>query len=113
MRTCLILITLTISISLTGCISKMKYPAYYTLHLTPVADPPPAKGTQPMLAVHEFHSPAYLRHGAIVYRASPEEVGFYNYHRWAVDPREFLTNAIVERLRASGRFAQVKVYDGR
>lgn len=112
-RLSLILFALTISISLTGCMSKMKYPAYYTLHLAPVADPPPAEGTQPSVAVRQFRSPAYLRQGAIVYRASPEEVGFYDYHRWAVDPREFLTNAIVERLRASGRFAQVKVYDGR
>jgi ABC-type uncharacterized transport system auxiliary subunit len=63
--------------------------------------------------VSEFQSPAYLRQGAIVYRPSPEEVGFYNYRRWAVDPREFVTNAIVDRLRASGRFADVKIYDGR
>jgi ABC-type uncharacterized transport system auxiliary subunit len=65
------------------------------------------------VAVGEFRSPAYLRQGAIVYRASPEEVGFYNYQRWAVDPREFVTNAIADRLRASGRFAEVKIYDGR
>jgi ABC-type uncharacterized transport system auxiliary subunit len=65
------------------------------------------------VAVCEFRSPAYLRQGAIVYRESPEEVGFYNYQRWAVDPREFVTNAIANRLRASGRFAEVKIYDGR
>jgi hypothetical protein len=37
------------------------------------------------------------------------------HHRnyWAVDPREFATNAVAERLRASGNFAQVKLYDGR
>jgi ABC-type uncharacterized transport system auxiliary subunit len=48
-----------------------------------------------------------------VYKTSPEQIGFYNYHRWAVDPREFVTNAVTERLRASGNFAQVKLYDGR
>jgi ABC-type uncharacterized transport system auxiliary subunit len=48
-----------------------------------------------------------------VYKTSPEEIGFYNYHRWAVDPREFVTNAVAENLRASGNFAQVKLYDGR
>jgi ABC-type uncharacterized transport system auxiliary subunit len=74
---------------------------------------PVAGGTRTSVAVREFQAPAYLRQGAVVYRASPEEVGFYNYHRWAVDPREFLTNAIVDRLRASGRFAAVKIYDGR
>jgi ABC-type uncharacterized transport system auxiliary subunit len=65
------------------------------------------------VAVGEFRSPAYLRQGAIVYRASPEAVGFYNYQRWAVDPREFVTEAIADRLRESGRFAEVKIYDGR
>jgi len=65
------------------------------------------------LAIREFRSPMYLRQGAIVYKTSPEQIGFYNYHRWAVDPREFLTNAVAERLRASGNFAQVKLYDGR
>jgi ABC-type uncharacterized transport system auxiliary subunit len=65
------------------------------------------------LVVREFHSPEYLRQGAIVYRTSPEQVGFYQYHRWAVDPREFVTNAIIDRLRATGRFTEVRAYDGR
>jgi ABC-type uncharacterized transport system auxiliary subunit len=65
------------------------------------------------LAIREFRSPTYLRQGAIVYKTSPEQIGFYNYHRWAVDPREFLTNAVADRLRASGNFAQVRIYDGR
>jgi len=30
-----------------------------------------------------------------------------------VDPREFVTNAVAEYLRASGKFSQVKMYDGR
>jgi ABC-type uncharacterized transport system auxiliary subunit len=63
--------------------------------------------------VREFRSPAYLREGAIVYRTSPEQIGFYQYHRWAVDPREFLTDAMIDRLRATGRFAEVRAYDGR
>jgi ABC-type uncharacterized transport system auxiliary subunit len=112
-RLTLALIALTISISLIGCMSKVKYPAYYTLHLPTPADPPIAAGTRPSVAVRQFRSPAYVRQGAIVYRASPEKIGFYDYHRWAVDPREFLTNAVVDRLRASGKFAETKVYDGR
>jgi ABC-type uncharacterized transport system auxiliary subunit len=106
------LVTLALSACLIGCVNKVKFPTYYTLHVPPTADVPPAAGTRASVAVAEFSSPAYLRQGAIVYRASPEEVGFYEYHRWAVDPREFVTNAIVDRLRASGRFAEVKIYDG-
>jgi ABC-type uncharacterized transport system auxiliary subunit len=48
-----------------------------------------------------------------VYRASAEQIGFYDYHRWATDPRQFVTVAIADRLRASGNFADVTVYDGR
>lgn len=44
---------------------------------------------------------------------APEQVGFYNYHRWATDPREFVTNAVADRLRANGTFTEVKPYDGR
>jgi len=106
------LATLTISACLIGCVNGARFPAYYTLHVPPAIDVPIAGGTRPSLAVREFRSPAYLRQGAIVYRTSPEQVGFYQYHRWAVDPREFLTHAIIDRLRATGRFAEVKAYDG-
>ena len=105
------LATLTICICLMGCISKTRFPAYYTLHVPLAVDTPTAGGTR-SLSVREFRSPAYLRQGAIVYRTSPEQVGFYQYHRWAVDPREFLTNVIIDRLRATGKFAEVTAYDG-
>jgi len=106
-----ILATLTISACLVGC-GGTRFPAYYTLHVPPAVDVPIAGGTRSSLAVLEFRSPAYLHQGAIVYRTSPEQVGFYQYHRWAVDPREFLTNAMIDRLRATGRFAEVNAYDG-
>jgi ABC-type uncharacterized transport system auxiliary subunit len=105
--------TLAISACLTGCFSRTRFPAYYTLHVPPAVDVPNAAAGRPSLAVREFHSPEYLRQGAIVYRTSPEQVGFYQYHRWAVDPREFVTNAIINRLRATGRFGAVSAYDGR
>jgi ABC-type uncharacterized transport system auxiliary subunit len=96
-----------------GCGGAVKYPNYYTLHVPPPPDPPTPENVHATLAIREFCSPVYLRQGAIVYKTSPDQIGFYNYHRWAVDPREFLTNAVADRLRASGNFSQVKVYDGR
>ena len=107
-----ILATLTTSACLMGCVNKARFPAYYTLHVPPAVDVPSAAGSRPSLAVVEFRSPAYLRQGAIVYRTSPEQIGFYQYHRWAVDPREFVTNAIINHLHAAGRFAEVSAYDG-
>lgn len=103
---------LTVLIILAACGRAVKYPSYYTLHVPPPPDPAVQEGVRACLAVREFRSPTYLRQGAIVYKTSPEQIGFYNYHRWAVDPREFVTNAAAERLRASGNFTQVKLYDG-
>ena len=101
---------LAVLIVLAGCGGAVKYPNYYTLHLPPPPDPPAPENVRATLAVREFRSPVYLRQGAIVYKTSPEQIGFYNYHRWAVDPREFLTNAVADRLRASGNFSQVRSY---
>ena len=100
------------AISLTGCMGKIKCPTYNTLNLAPAIDPPPKSGALVSIAVRQFQAPAYLREGPVVYLISPEEIGFYEYHRWAVDPRQAITHAIVERLRASGNFALVKTYDG-
>jgi ABC-type uncharacterized transport system auxiliary subunit len=97
---------------LTGCAGKVKYPNYYTLNLPSPPDPPTAVNAHAILAIREFRSPSYLRQGAIVYKTSPEQIGFYAYDRWATDPRDFVTNAVIERLRASGVFARVQSYDG-
>jgi ABC-type uncharacterized transport system auxiliary subunit len=107
-----ILFTLAVSLCFVGCMGKVRYPTYYTLNLPPVPDPPVQESTRASLAIREFRSPGYLREGAIVYRTSPEQIGFYDYHRWAVDPRQFVTTAVADRLRASGNFTQVRVYDG-
>ena len=106
------LFAMAITITLAGCGGAVKYPNYYTLHVPPPPDPPMAPGVHASLAVREFREPSYIREGAIVYKTSPEQIGFYNYHRWAVDPREFVTNAVEDRLSASGNFARVKLYDG-
>ena len=109
-----LLLTLAISLAFVGCLGgKVKYPTYYTLQVPPPPDPSPTEAARPSLAVREFRSPAYLRQGPIVYRVSPEQIGFYDYHRWAMDPREFVTSAIIDCLRGSGAFSAVKLYDGR
>jgi len=99
-------------VTLTGCAGKVRYPNYYTLNLPAPPDPPAAEDAHASLAIREFRAPTYLRQGAIVYKTSPEQIGFYPYNRWAMDPRDFVTNAIVDRLRASGVFAHVESYDG-
>src|SRR6266403_665451 len=62
---------------------RVRYPNYYTLNLPAPPDPPPAETVHTTLAIREFRAPAYLRQGAIVYKPSPEKIGFYAYQRWA------------------------------
>jgi ABC-type uncharacterized transport system auxiliary subunit len=47
-----------------------------------------------------------------VYRSTPEEIGFYEYHRWAADPRILVTAAVIDHLRASGQYSTVSMYNG-
>lgn len=108
-----LVLVVTVVAMMAGCAGKVKYPNYYTLNVPPPPDPPAPENVRASLAVREFRSPVYLHQGAIVYKTSPEQIGFYNYHRWAVDPRDLVTNAVTERVRASGNFAQVGAYDGR
>jgi uncharacterized lipoprotein YmbA len=109
----LLIITLVISTTFIGCVGKVHYPTYYALHLPPAPGQPTASEAHGSVAIREFRSPDYLRQGPLVYRASPEQIGFYDYHRWAADPREFVTSAIHGSATRSGTFADVKVYDGR
>ena len=107
-----LVIIMAVSAFLTGCAGKIRQPSYYTLNLPPAPDPV-AQQVSTSIAVREFQSPAYLRQGPVVYRRTPEEIGFYEYHRWATDPRTQVTNAVVDHLRASGQFSAVSTYDGR
>ena len=107
-----IVLCLATLIILVGC-GRVRYPRYYTLNLPGPPDPAASENAHATLAIREFRAPAYLRQGAIVYKTSPEQIRFYAYHRWATDPREAVTNAVIDRLRASAAFAGVKPYDGR
>jgi ABC-type uncharacterized transport system auxiliary subunit len=104
---------LFILIILAGCSGKMHYPNYYTLNLPAPPDPPASENAKATVAIREFSAPAYLRRGEIVFKTSPESVGFYAYHRWAIDPCEFVTDSMRDHLNATGLFAHVKPYDGR
>jgi ABC-type uncharacterized transport system auxiliary subunit len=97
---------------LSGC-GRVRYPAYYTLNLPAPPDPPVAENVRTSIAVREFQAPNYLKQGPVVYRPTPEEIGFYEYHRWASDPRMLVTSAVIDHLRAGGQFSMVSMYDGR
>jgi uncharacterized lipoprotein YmbA len=103
-----LLIALT---ALSGC-AKVRYPDYYALKLpNPVSAPRDSARISASVVVREFRAPQYLRQGSIVYRPESEQIAFYDYHRWAEDPRQSVTNTIVRELKQV--FQSVELYDGR
>jgi hypothetical protein len=92
---------------------KVKYPSYYTLSIASELKSDVSSTPRRLtVAVRQFETPAYLRQGRIVYSQTPGEVGFYEYHSWAVDPGAAITTAIVEALRSGRLFLTVAPYDG-
>ena len=104
--------TLT-ALLMSGCAGKVRYPNYYTLAVAPTKKPVLNEAHQSAtVAVRRFDTPAYLRQGRIVYRETPEEVGFYDYHRWASDPGAVVTTGVIDSLRSASLFSVVEPYAG-
>ncbi|HEU0142502.1 MAG TPA: ABC-type transport auxiliary lipoprotein family protein [Bryobacteraceae bacterium] len=89
---------------LSAC-GKVRYPTNYILNFprpaSPVVAPDAAFGP---VVINEFRCLEYLCQGRIVYRPRPEEIGFYEYHRWAMDPRQSITQLMADTLRARSIF---------
>jgi ABC-type uncharacterized transport system auxiliary subunit len=102
-----LLIAVLSGLLLSGC-GKVRYPRNYILNLPPapsqIANPRAALGP---VVVSRFRCRDYVCQGRIVYRQSPEEVGYYEYDRWAADPRESITSYVVYSLRNAGLFNEV------
>jgi ABC-type uncharacterized transport system auxiliary subunit len=101
-----IVFAVVVASAITGC-GSARYPAHYILNFEPSARAStPGRGTG-TLAVRELRCPDYLCEGRIVYRATPSQVGFYQYHRWAVSPGAMIADYLAERIRARALFASV------
>ena len=106
-----LIIALMGALVLAGC-GSVRYPVTYTLTLPPpVPRAAPLNGALGAVEIKEFHCPEYLCEGRIVYRPSPEEVGFYEYRRWAVSPREAIMQYVVDGLRARSLFQSETMHD--
>ena len=92
-----------------------KIPAtrYYALDLPAAPQQTPSDALRNTLAVMPVRATEMLEQDRIVYRPTREEVGYYEYHRWAEDPRTSIRNALMARLRQTGAFATVAPFDGR
>jgi uncharacterized lipoprotein YmbA len=95
-----------------GC-GAVRYPTYYTLNVAPAPTPAADDGHRSVVvAVRRFETADYIRQGRIVYRETPHEIGFYDYHRWAADPGAAITTAMIDALRSARLFSAVVPYDG-
>jgi len=95
-----------------ACGSKVPDTHYYRLELPP----PPRAQEQPLdktALVMDLRASRMLSQDRIVYRPTQQEVGFYEYHRWAELPETMFTNALLEYLRAQSLFKSVAPFDGR
>jgi ABC-type uncharacterized transport system auxiliary subunit len=97
---------------LAGC-GSARGPAtrYYKLDIPPA--PTAAGPSAPAsLRIEPFRTTDLLRQDHIVYRPSPVEVGFYEYHRWAEPPKDTVTRALADQLTKRRVFQSVEVSDG-
>ena len=108
-----VLIFAVVVMALLGaCGSKIPPTHYYVLEL-PAAPLASADSLPFVVVVMPFRASRMLTQDHIVYRPAPGQVGFYEYHRWAEDPRETITSTMVNHLRARKTFGTVLTFDGR
>ena len=97
---------------LTGC-GSVHGPAtkYYKLDIPPAPTPVGPSASVP-LRIEPFRTSSLLRQDRIVYRPSPVEVGFYEYHRWAEPPNDTVTKALADQLTKRRVFQSIEISDG-
>lgn len=99
-------------LALPGCGGgKIPPTRYYTLNLAAPAPAPERLSFSGV--VMPFRASGTVDRGRIVYRESREEVGFYEYHKWAENPRTEIAEALIRQLLARGSFASLTLFDGR
>lgn len=86
---------------------------YYVLDLPAPSPAPAAAPLEHTAILMPIRVGGVIRQGRIIYRESPVEVGYYEYHRWAEDPQESVSRALREQILALGTFARLDHFDGR
>lgn len=92
---------------LSGC-GAARPSQYY--QLTVPGDAPAAKevdSTPVTLLVGTLFAPDLYREDRIVYSTTQEEMGTYEYQRWAEPPTEMIQEVLLRALRSSGRYRAV------
>jgi ABC-type uncharacterized transport system auxiliary subunit len=83
---------------------------YYQLSVPPEAAPVERPEAVPAtLLIGTFFTSHLYREDRIVFGNGPEEMGTYEYQRWAEPPTEMIEEVLLRELRASGHYRAVRV----
>ena len=110
MRIGRILGALAAALALSGCyFGQPTVTKYYVLDYLPT--PPPErleKGPYPfVLRIRDCNIAESYRRTQIVYRQSVNQMQFYGYHLWAVDPDRMINDLVVKHLKTARLFENV------
>jgi ABC-type uncharacterized transport system auxiliary subunit len=106
---CWSILPLAAAVALAAC-GSVRYATHYVLEVAPApSSAAPQRTALGPLVVRELSCPPYLCEGRVVYREEPHRIGFYDYHRWALNPRTALTRVLADRIRASSLFESVTI----
>jgi len=105
---CWSILPIAAAVALAAC-GSVRYPAHYVLEVAPAAPAAAPRSALGPLVVRELACPPYLCEGRVVYREEPDRIGFYDYHRWALNPRTALTRVLADRIRAASLFESVTI----
>jgi ABC-type uncharacterized transport system auxiliary subunit len=84
---------------------------YYTFQPQIGSSTSPAAPTYPVtLGVEAYEAETPYQQERIVFRTSPYEVNFYEYHRWLRPPTDLVTEQAQKLLQSSGLFQRVRPY---
>jgi ABC-type uncharacterized transport system auxiliary subunit len=107
---CVILVTTLAAAFLSGC-GAARPSTYY--QLTVPGDVTGAQPTDPApvtLLLGAWSTSHLYRDDRIVYSSAGEEMGTYEYQRWAEPPTEMIEEMLLRELRASGRYRAVHAH---
>jgi len=111
-RASFLIVAMIVALGASGCGGKIPPTHYYKLNIPPA--PVAAQGGGNNTAIlMPFRGSKLLTQDKIVYRPNPEEVGFYEYHRWAEDPRTTIAQSMLDHLRGKKTFGRIVMFDGR
>jgi len=95
---------------LSGCVAASRPAKYYQLTVpTDVAAVEKTDAAPVRLLVGGLTTSHLYREDRIVYGNGPEQLGTYEYQRWAEPPTEMIQEVLLRELRASGHYRAVHV----